>query len=583
MYIQNGAKSSVFLILLVFVGLFIIGCEAMENILPSSGTYKINLQINSTLLDECSYVRSIDKITPCFEDPISDDPDVTALMVFFKDALGNIVGWKVVYIQDQEAEKKEKLLTDENKNNDVNKNANEDKDKSLISDNSAEESTITVDVNNPKTYKNGDELIVPVLSLDDKLPSFSMPENLPMGKYTMVSQVMSGKNVLQKTEKNIFFLGKNTFSYKGINIYLPGISTTSQLITKGTVVMLEADLNFNKQLDPYIVWYEGKNKISEGHYSDGANLLFWKAPEQSGFFLLRAEVFPVESVDELTGFKKEISLLVSSKTTDIHLASANAVQLKHWYVMEGNLNNSKMPTSFEFMLQPTPRNKPKWMGLDGTYGLATGYKNILTLPKIKIVNKEAETWQALFRFKPLDNGNIFSVQFGSSSNVLMTLNIRDNDLILSLVSPLKTVSQIVNLSSTADESFNNTQVEEQENPFVTAGIGFSIQGNFLTAQINIIGNPIPIELEKEPISLKVEIKNDFIITLGFLENVLHDQFQIPVEELESSAKQVKTKVLPEYNVLWDEFALYYMPPSDILSLTVKSEINEDQPLHQTEN
>jgi len=619
MCVQRGFKTLILLFLFVSVGFLFDGCEAIDNIVPSSGSYKINVQINGVSLDECSYARSIDKITPFFEEPVTGDPDVTALAVFLKNSQGEVVGWKVIYVLDKEArEEEDKPLTNENKNGRENKDENEEKDgnedadedEAVISEDEDVETVLIEEVETPEFYENGDELIVPVLSLDKELPSFPIPENLPMGMYTMISQVMSDKTVLQRTEKNIFYLGKNTFSYKGINVYFPGTGGTSHLIPKGTVVMLEVNLNVDKRLDPYIVWYEGKNKIKEGNFSDDAGFIFWKAPEQSGFFSLRAEIFPVEGFDDLTGYKKEISLLVSSKITDMHLASPNVMQLTHWYTMEGNLNDSKMPASPERALKPASGTKLKWMGLDGTYGLATGNSNTINLPKIPIVNKEVEIWQTLFRFKPISNGNIFSIQFGSSGNVLMTLYMEDKALILKLVSPLKTVSQIVGISASKDESSESVQVVRQNTSFLTAGVKFTIQPGFLTAQINIIGNPIPVELAVKPITLEAEIKNEFNIMLGFRGETLFNQLKTPAEEVNkieeaeaveesdkvetvekseevekpaSSVEQVKASVLPEYTVLWDEFALYYMPPKDILTITEKPVINEEQPITRLEN
>jgi len=571
MCVRKGSKSLIFLILLVLGGFLFGGCDAIDNVIPTSGAYKINMQINDVLLENLSYARSADKIVPSFEDPIANDPDVTALMIFLRDpSSGEIVGWKVIYNTDKEAVKNKKTNDDLNENKDI------------VSDDNANKTESTAKAKNSEVFKNGSELIIPVSSLDDKLPPFPIPENVSMGIYTMVTQVMSGKDVLQKTEKNIFYLGKNNFSFNGINIYLPGISDSSQLISKGTVVMLEADLKFDKQLNPYIVWYDGKNKINEGRFSDGANIIFWKAPEQSGFFSLRAEVFPAEKNSLLKGYKKDISLLVSSKMTDMYLASASIPQMTHWYVMEGNLNNSKTPSSSEYALKPSSETIPKWIGFNGTYGIATGYNNIFTMPKIKVANNGTEVWQTLFRFKPLDNGDIFSVQFGSSNNALLNLCIKDNALVLTLASPLKTVSQTVDLYPLADDSPENAQAVMHDIPFITAGVKFSIQNNLLTAQINIIGNPILTELAIKPIEIAVEIRNEFFITLGFLGDALHDQFKISVEGLET-AQNVKTNVYPDYNILWDEFALYYKPPDDILSVTVKPVTSEDQPVMPLEN
>jgi hypothetical protein len=573
MCVKNTAKTIILLIFLAFTGLFLIGCEAIENILPSTGTYKINVQVNGILLDECSYIKSSDKVNLSFEEPVSDDPDVTAFMVFLRDPLGGIAGWKVIYTLDQETEQKDKVQLDEDVDNDNDE---------ISSDEDDVEETPIVNEKTPVPYKNGDELIIPVQSLDDELPPFPIPEDLAMGKFTLVSQVMSGKDTLQKTEKEIFYLGKTSFSYEGINVYLPGVTGTSLLIPRGTVVMLEADLDFDGRLDPYIVWYEGKNKISEGNFSKVGGYLFWKAPEPSGFFSIRAEIFPIEKGEELSGYKKEISLLVTTKIIDMNLISANNEQLTHWYVMEGNLNDSKT-ASAERALKPALGTKPKWMGKNGTYGIATGYKNILMLPKFTINNKKTEVWQALFRLKLLNDGNIFSVKFGSSGDVILGFYKEGKNLVLTLTSPVKTVSQIVSLSAASDESSDNIQAAEQEASFLTAGIKFSIQSGLLSAQINIIGNSPPVELAEKPITLEAEIKNEFNIMLGFSDNSFTAQLQAPVDESKSSNKQVKTGVSSEYTVLWDEFAMYYMPSIDILDVTFKPAVDEDKSVIAAEN
>jgi hypothetical protein len=567
MCVQKFVKN--LLVFSVFLAVFLCGCEAMDNILTSAGAYKISAQIDGVPLEECSYVKSTDKIKFDFEERVSDDPDVSTLVVFLKKSSGDISGWKVIYTLDQTAgEKEETQLVQENEKQDEEKISEDDK---TADEAAVEEKKALV------FKKNGDELFFPVKSLDDELPPFPIPENLSAGKYSLVLQVMNGKDILQKTEKNIYYLGQTVFSYEGINVYLPGAVDASHLIPKESVVMLEVNLNFDHRLNPYIIWYDGKNKISEGKFSDGANILFWKAPEQNGFFSLYAEVFPVEKSNELSGYKKEISLLVSSNIKNINLVSADIKQLTHWYTMEGNLNDSKNTADNESALKPGSKNKPKWMGSDGTYGLATGYNSILKLPKIPVLNKDTEIWQILIRFKSLSNGVVFSAQFGSSSDVLMFLSVEDKNLVLTLASQQKTVSQTVSLPKNTDESSENIG-EEKDISFLTAGIKFSIKSGVLSAQINIIGDLNPVELTTKPITLETKIKNEFNITLGFNDDSSLARLKKADDESESSAKQKKANVFPEYNALWDEFALYYMPPADILSAALKPVTSEDQPV-----
>ena len=488
MRVQGVLKALILLVTLVFLA----GCDAVDTMLPSTSAYKLNARVNGISLDECSFVSIGEKIYPCFEEPVSNDPDVTALMVFLKNSKDEIAGGKVLYSLDDGHEQ--------------------------------------------------DETIIQVVSLDNELPSFSIPANLPPGRYTLVSQVMSGRDILQKIEKAFFYLGNNSFSFEGINIHLPGITDNHQLIPKGSVIMLETKTNFEGRLDPYIVWYNGKRKISEGRFSDGADCLFWKAPEQSGFFSIHAEIFPVDGYDGLAGYQKEISLLVSSKTIDVNLVSENIPQLVHWYVFEGNLNDSKMAASAEWTLKPFANNKPKWLPANGTYGLAAGHDQALTLPKILIQEQATENWQTLFRFKPLNDGVLFSLLFESSPGISMNLAKEGQNLVLTLSSPLKTVSQRLKLPDRYS--------------FLTAGVSFSTAPDMLSARINIMGDYVEQgDLTAEPVYIEADIKNNFQILLGC-------KTEDPVSgETANRDKQLFTS-------LWDEFALYNTPPMEIITAEI---------------
>ncbi|MCL2758919.1 MAG: hypothetical protein FWD22_01760 [Treponema sp.] len=565
MYVQNVIRKYTILVSAVFITLLLGGCEAMDAILPSAGTYKLNVQINDIPLDECSYAKHGDIINPFFEESVSEDPDITALMVFLRDSKGEIKGWRVIYNLDPEAAKiAQEQLKSVSKVSDDNTDEN-DSEKSGDFSESAE----PAEAQESAPEKNGDEKIIPIANFND-MPAFPIPGNLPMGRYTMISQVMSGKDILQRTEKTFFYLGKTVFYFNGINVFLPGISDSAQLIPRGATVMLEVDLFFDKLLDPYIVWFDGRNKISEGYFSEGAGQLFWKAPEQSGFFALRAEIFPAESLDELSGYQKEISLLVSSQAIDVHLISANVPQLTHWYTLESSLFDSRTPAAADRALKPAGSNKIKWMGLNGTYGIASGFNNVFSLPKIPVLNEGIETWQALFRFSSLSSGGILSVLFGSSDDIRINLSMEEEKFILKLISPLKTVSQIISLPAASDESSEEIPGIKKDNSFITAGINFSVNKGLLTAQINIIGDFIDNELITKPIALNVDVLKDFQIMLGFL--------QEPAAEPDSPAEQANVFVPAEFNVLWDEFALYYMPPMDIIAAELKPIINENQPV-----
>ena len=502
-------------IILVSFGIFFGACEAMDTILPSTGHYKVNFQINGVLLDDCSFIRSNDEIFPYFEEPVSDDKDVTGLIIYLRDSAGETIGRKVSYDIDPEK-------------------------------------------------SNG--TIIPVESLDDDLPPFPIPANLPMGKYSFVFQVMSGKDILQKTEKPFFYLGVNNFSFSGVNLNIPGVTDTPLIIPKDTIVMLEAVLDFDTRFSPYIIWYEGKNKISEGRYSDGAAVIFWKAPDQSGFSSLRAEVFPFENHNGYKGYQDEISVLVSSKGKDFNLVE-DISQLMYWYTFESDLNDSKI-VSDERALSPAANNIPIWKGINGTYGLSTGQNNSFSLPKIIIPNNDVKTWQTIFRFKPLNDDIIFSVFFSINKDVSITLRKEDQRFKLTLQSPSDVVSQFLDLPIMPIE----TDIEQEiRDPFLIAGISFSVLPNQLTAQFNLLGINIENELISKPISLKVSIKDEFQVILGSVNAGLNVSSE-PAEETQvtENAPEIKNTI----NVLWDEFAIYYMPPMEAIIAKLRPMVNE---------
>jgi hypothetical protein len=488
-------------------------CGPIDALLPSTGTYKVNANINDVTLDELSFIDSNDSIHPFFEEPVSNDPDVTALVVYLRNSRGNTAGWKVSYTLDRVI--------------------NEKKDESA-------------DVS-PDEKLTGDELTFSVKSLDGELPVFPLPDDLPPGLYTLVSHVMSGKDTLQRIEKSIYYMGKTAFSYDGINVYLPGISENSHVVPKGMVVMLETALDFDSRLNPYIIWYNGRRKISEGFFSDGFGHLLWKAPEQSGFFSLRAEVFPVENYG-LSGYQKEVTLLVSSKSIDVNLVSENIPQLLHWYTFEGGMNDSKMISSPEQALKPNTRNNPIWAGANGTYGLVTGSQDIFSIPKVTILNNGNETWQILFRFKPLNDGIILCVQFGNSRDILMCLKKEGQNLVLELVSSSETASVIYALP--------------EQDSFIKAGITFSVLPKMLSANLNIMGDYIyKNEFDGERAAIGAEIEGGFQILLGYAPEGAGGP---------EAARKRDTAI-------WDEFALYFMPPDEIFGAYIIAAADVQQP------
>ena len=522
---QKLIKTAKFLVFSAVFAMIFINCEAMDALFPSAGGYRVNFLINDISADDCSFISLNDIVRPYFEEPILGDPDVTALMIYLRDFDGEPAGIKMVYTLKKDDE-----------------------------------------------FDEDDVIIVSVKNLDNKLPNFPLPDDLPAGRYSLVANIMSGKNILQRTEKQFYYLGDNYFSFKGISTYLPGIIESSHIIPRDTTIMLELNMVFDVNLDPYIIWYEGRNRISEGRFSDGESSLFWKTPEQTGFFSIHAEVFPAADFIGLAGYQKGVSLLVSSMAIDVHLVSRDIPQLLHRYIFEGNVNDSKMTATPENALRPAARNIPKWKGANRTYGLAAGFENVMMLPEVDVPNSATSPWQILFRFLPLNDGGLFTVQLGSLNNIYMHLSIYNRNLVLSLTSPASSVSQIIKLP----ESSNNFNSAE----FLTAGVNLSLQSGVITANMNILGNlPGGRELTLKPISIETRSVDTFRILLGFTKenDIIPDQLLDKNAADESSEQQApEENKLPEYTAIWDEFILYYMPPMEDLFAEKNPAVSENE-------
>ena len=563
---QNLYKYITFLAVLVFLA----GCGVMDSIMPSGATYRVNARVNDLPIDELSIVSANAKIQPYFDNTVSNDPDVTALIIFLRNSRGDIAGWKVVYTADadnenvtgQESPRASGYETGSNENTNIN-----DPDGNLKEENENNNSkeNETVHAKTPQKevqYRNSDQLIIRVKSLDNDLPYFPIPPDLPMGRYTLVSQVMSEDQILHKTEKTFYFLANVKFSFDGINVHHSGINENNQLISQGKIIMLEAKLDYDSRLDPYIVWYNGRRIISEGNFSQGAGNLLWKTPEQTGFSSIRAEIFPVTDRLGLAGFVKDISLLISPRVQDMHYISEDSADLLHWYLLEGNLNDVKMNggSSKDHALKAeylnlSSENLFRWMPANGIFGLAAGINNAYSLPDVSFPYNadNGYGWRILGRFKPLNSGIILSVQFGASSNVLMSLNMDGNNLVLSLSSPSENVSKIYNLSLMRSP-------DREADSFITAEINFSILADHLSAQLNVIfdNNPEHHEYkDAQPISIEAEYINKFKITLG--SQSLNKMPEYTDSVTSSSA----------FTALWDEVALFYKP-------YVKAEITDNE-------
>ncbi|MDR2134195.1 MAG: hypothetical protein LBP27_03740, partial [Treponema sp.] len=457
----------------LFLLLLFSTCGELDTVLPSSGTYRVNVLVNDVSLDECSLVRDDDKIRPYFATSVAEDPDVTGLVIYLQNVRGEVSGGKIRYaLRSAENGKAgaadERTAAGEESPEKMKSGTNAEAGSAGYADNAGNidnmdnaagtETVKGTDAGKTALHGNPEyaETLIRVESLDRNLPFFPLPENLKTGLYTMIFRVLGKgpaygeEETLYQIEKFFYYLGDSGFALSDVRMYLPGSLNMSRLIPPGTVVMLEARAEYDKTLDPYIVWYNGRKRIGGGRLADGAGTMLWKTPEQTGFHAVRAEVFPYQIRENIAGISRVISLPVSAKASAASFFSEkyggsfteDNPNLIHWYQFRGSLQDSKKTVSTERALIPVGGESPKWLPCDNSYGLSTGTDRVYLMPPVSFYREGGEEGGGRFlvRFTPVSEGPVLDVSFGSKSSpeenaAIAELFLKDGKTVLRLSVP----------------------------------------------------------------------------------------------------------------------------------------------------
>ena len=603
MNINAAGKAAV---ILIFFSL-LSACGQMETLLPSSGSYQVRALVNNNSLENCSILRSDDKIRPYFTVSVVNDPDLIGLLVYFENSQGEVAGGKVRYIlqshandlKPAETEIKEQSKTDKTDE----KTATEEAEKNEVKEQKTGElpgqGTVqeTPPVTEVKPVVKNTNVDIVVKSLSEELPYLPLPKTLEIGSYTLVFEAIGVKEILSQTEINIIYLNNAEFNLKDISMYLPSQSG-SQLIAPETTVMLETRLDFDKRLDPYVIWYNGKNIISEGKISGGAGTILWKAPEQAGFYSLRMEAFPFQlRRANYIGISREITLPVSPKAVNqgyffennreytarsplaagtvypkqvLLITAINSAEntdnakeknapalpqppeLLRWYQFEGSLRNSTSPSTDAQLLTPVNTKAPRWAATGQSYGLSTGSNDAYALSPINFFRKEGDQGGGIFLFHvmPAAEGAIFSaffpLQSSSTDGVRMNMVREGNGITLRL-------------------SAENTIVEipvyftfPEPQGFIPIAVEFYIRPYRLEAKLSL-GEEYSLENKVGSIRLPGALSGEGRIRLGggiekstLTVKTNNAQRDAGITALSETLSQTVTQ-----NTIWDEFAVLF--------------------------
>jgi hypothetical protein len=380
-------------------------------------------------------------------------------------------------------------------------------------------------------------------------------------------------------------------------MYLPGISDT-QLIPPGTTVMLEAGLDFDSRLRPYVIWYNGRNIIHEGNISDGAGSILWEAPDQAGFYSLRLEVFPFRLRRGFSGFSREVTLPVSHKASlssyFFGLGPEYAAQrplavgtifagleekeeltppeLLHWYRFDGNLEDSLSKPAEKQPLLHTGDDLPVWTALGQSYGLSIGPDDSYQLSPVTFLREPDNEHGGgifLFHLKPslvsndsgsMPSGTIFRALFpyiASANGVQMDMVYHRNAILLRL----STDETVVEIPLFLPYSGLHE--------FITVAVEFYIQASRLDAKISI-GEEYSMQSKTGSIWFHGTLTGKGVIWLGVPDNSgIQDESreQIQAEtvsnQIDTSAEDDVNYFITETNktsrlaMVWNEFAVMY--------------------------
>jgi hypothetical protein len=612
----------------LLLGLALLGnCGQFDMVVSTGDSYQIRTLVNNTFLDDCSLISTGANIRPYCDNSITRDPDISELLLFFQNSQGETVGGKIRYVlkidavdHPQTEESPDAGQTDEGdsaedpevtideEDNSENSEASEDTIDTIDEEGSPEESEESEETKEEEIKldlpaeepDSREETAIHVKRFDRHLPSFTIPVDMEIGTYTLVIRVISGSEIIGETKQDFFYLGNAYFSLKDIQLYLPG-SSSSKLIPLGTTVLLEAKIEADRHLNPYIVWHNGRKIIQEGSLSDGANLVFWKAPELTGFHTLRAEIFPSHLRRGVQGISRDIVLPVSAKASgagffpdqnlsDFVITSPDfSPEAKttpennpvaewhpdpiHWYQFAGTLHDSNNRLATEKTLVPVTEGLPRWKPMDYSYGLVTGPSDIYSLPLVSFFQEGEQKGGGLFlfRIKALSEGTLLNAVFESNDQVKISISYNGEHLALSLSSR----------GRSAKEALIPLNKPDETGVHISAALLFNLFEDRLEARLILQEGD-----SNQSVSLGTgarRLNGKCQISIGGMANSGGDSetsLQSPSEE---QTRRRNRRQKPPETAIWNEFAVLYMVPPeepvlvefDIADIA-EDEISEDE-------
>ncbi|MFA6504751.1 MAG: hypothetical protein WCT14_01565 [Treponemataceae bacterium] len=424
---------------LIFLTALFFGCGAMDTMISTSASYKVGAFVNDRDLSELAVIGSTNVIRPLYVPESAKDPDVVALRVILKNEKGEQAAETVEYRERSSSSRA------------------------------------------TGTAQNG---LMLVDSLSSTLPTFSLPTNLTVGRYSLVFQVVGEDSVLYEEKRSFYYIADKAFALTALASFPPGFGPTSDapLFPTQVPLLLEATIDVGQELDPYLVWsFEGK-RISAARSADGGTRIMWTTPRGAGFYRIDVSLYPTtpsaSEISSLAGITRSITIAASPTAAYPGLPKADA-DYDGIFRFLGDLTDRGSAADSGKPLEAQSKLENEWLPFATGYGLAIGPKRaykaanpaipVITgaVPAARVIllaairkagliwetvfegdagtdsnlrvrlestvsgpvltvssNKLTKTVQAQTSSPFIDEAQLFEIEFGVSENTIGALNIR---------------------------------------------------------------------------------------------------------------------------------------------------------------
>ena len=311
-----------------------VSCRQMDTMITTtSAAYTLGATVDERDLGDYAVVDAEGVIRPVFASDSTKDPDAVAFRVELYDQAGDSVAEAVEYR-----------------------------------------------IRGAAARSSADATLIMVDSLSEELPAFSLPADLPVGRYSLSLRILGGDGILYEKSRSFFYVADEGFSFISLASYPPGSGPASRAPVFPTKIplLLEATVQAGAGLDPYIAWSFGGKLISAGRVSEGAARVLWTSPGSAGFYRIDAVLYPVvpreEELADLPGIRRSLTIATSPSAAYPGLTGKNE-DFASIYRFLGNLSDSGS-AGFE-ALSPGYERRPEWLPFSSGYGAAIGPLRIL--------------------------------------------------------------------------------------------------------------------------------------------------------------------------------------------------------------